>query len=259
MPDIAAFDFDGTLTDGGSVFGFLAAVTDRRTVLTASVAFAPRLARAALAGGEVADQTKELLFVRVLAGIDEAQLADVAARFAEGHLAAHLRDDVRRQLDWHRSRGDLVAIVSASPECYVTQAGHRLGADVAIATRLEVGADGRLTGRYDGKNCRGEEKLRRLRQWIGERSDDWRSGGGHSGNETAPRLWAYGNSRGDLRMLAAADVGVNVGRLGSLGRLRDFYRLDEVAGSSIRAEPHDAAVGAVPANRSNRRNRRHRR
>ena len=35
-------------------------------------------------------------------------------------------------------------------------------------------------------------------------------------------LWAYGNSRGDLRMMRAADNGVNVGRLGRLGRLRDF-------------------------------------
>ena len=30
MTDVAAFDFDGTLTDGGSVFGFLAAVVGRR-------------------------------------------------------------------------------------------------------------------------------------------------------------------------------------------------------------------------------------
>ena len=41
------------------------------------------------------------------------------------------------------------------------------------------------------------------------------------------RLWAYGNSRGDLRMLRAADTGVNVGRLGRFGRLRDFKGLDE--------------------------------
>ena len=31
----------------------------------------------------------------------------------------------------------------------------------------------------------------------------------------------------DLRMLRAADTGVNVGRLGRLGRLRDFKGLDE--------------------------------
>jgi hypothetical protein len=59
MTDVAAFDFDGTLTDGGSVFDFLAAVVGRKTVLRATVELAPRLARAALAGGTVADRTKE--------------------------------------------------------------------------------------------------------------------------------------------------------------------------------------------------------
>ena len=91
----------------------------------------------------------------------------------------------------------------------------RLAADATIATRLEVDDDGRLTGRYDGANCRGEEKVRRLRLWMAD-----------AGLEGA-RLWAYGNSRGDLRMLRAADTGVDVGRLGRFGRLRAFKGLDE--------------------------------
>ncbi len=215
MSDIAAFDFDGTLTDGGSVFGFLTAVAGHRSVLSASLALSPRLIHAALAGGSAADTTKELLFERVLAGIDAGHLQRVATVFAEEHLAGHLRADVRDRLEWHRGRGDKVVIVSASPEAYVKVIGDRLAADAVIATRLEVGADGRMTGRYQGANCRGQEKLRRLRQWI----DD---------SGAAPeKLWAYGNSRGDLRMLEAADLGVNVGRLGPIGRLRSFPGLTE--------------------------------
>ncbi len=103
--------------------------------------------------------------------------------------------------------------MSASPELYVGKAGDVLGADGVVATRLAV-VDGLLTGRYDGANCRGEEKLRRLREWVD-----------HTDAGPGP-LWAYGNSRGDLRMLRAADVGVNVGRLGRLGRLRAFPGLE---------------------------------
>ncbi len=214
MPDVAAFDFDGTLTNGGSVFDFLAAVAGRRSVLSATLALAPRLAHAALVGGTAADATKQLLFERVLAGVDAERLQRVATAFAEEHLAGNLRADVRDRLDWHRGRGDTVVIVSASPEAYVAVAGDRLAADAVIATRLEVGADGRMTGRYEGANCRGEEKLRRLRQWI-------------DGSGTDPgKVWAYGNSRGDLRMLEAADIGVNVGRLGPIGRLRTFPGLE---------------------------------
>jgi phosphatidylglycerophosphatase C len=214
VTDIAAFDFDGTLTTGGSVLPFLVAVSDRSTVASAIAALWPRLLRAALAGGSVADQSKEDLFERVLAGVSVDHLNSVSATFAHDHLARHLRADLQHRFDWHRHRGDRIAIVSASPECYVREVGVRLGADAVIATRLEVASNGALTGRYDGKNCRGQEKVRRLQEWIGEGGMD-------------QRLCAYGNSRGDLRMLSAADVGVNVGQLGQLGRLRHFDGLGE--------------------------------
>ena len=44
----------------------------------------------------------------------------------------------------------------------------------------------------------------------------------------APVLWAYGNSRGDLRLLQAADHGVDAGRLGRYGRLARYPRLAAV-------------------------------
>jgi phosphatidylglycerophosphatase C len=207
--DVAAFDFDGTLTNGGSVFGFLSALAGRPAVVAASLALAPHLALAALAGGHRADLTKERLFQRVLAGNPAKRVEDVGASYGPDHVDRHVRTDVRDRLDWHRRRGDRVVIVSASPELYVRPAGDRLGADGVVATRLEV-SGGVLTGRYEGANCRGEEKLRRLRLWIealGTQTD---------------RVWSYGNSRGDLDMLGAADMGVNVGRLGRIGALRAY-------------------------------------
>lgn len=214
MNDVAAFDFDGTLTKGGSVFEFLAAVAGRPAVLRAAASLAPRLAHAALAGGTVADETKETLFECVLGGVDAASVEQMGAEFASRHLAAHVRPEVRRRLDWHRGRGDKVVVVSASPDAYVRVAAERLAADGAIATLLEVDGAGQLTGRYRGANCRGEEKIRRLRLWMADADVE------------DANLWAYGNSRGDLRMLRAADTGVNVGRLGRFGALRNFAGLD---------------------------------
>jgi phosphatidylglycerophosphatase C len=218
--DVAAFDFDGTLTKGGSVIDFLVALRGLRTVVTATAALAPRLAHGAVVGGSVADKSKEALFRRTLGGVDSSRVDEVSDRFARHHLARHLRADVRARFDWHRDRGDRLIIVSASPEVYVRVAGTLLGADGVAATRLAVDGGGRLTGGYEGANCRGEEKLRRLRAWIGETGSD------------PDRIWAYGNSRGDLRMLRAADVGVNVGRLGRGGRLRDFAGLDQTGPGS---------------------------
>lgn len=219
---IAAFDFDGTVTRGGSVFSFLSWVRGRRRVLTAVTLLAPSLLRAAIAGGSTADDTKERLFERLLCGVGADGFMAAGRTFARRHLDRRLRPEVARRIEWHRAQGHRLVLVSASPEAYVRPAGERLGVDAVLATRLAVDASGLLTGRYDGRNCRGTEKYGRLVGWM-------RTEGALGPADGQPRLWAYGNSRGDLRLLEAADVGVDAGRLGRLGRLRRFPSLQEVA------------------------------
>ncbi len=112
-------------------------------------------------------------------------------------VGARLRPLVQDRVTWHRRAGHKLVVVSASPELYVAPLGQRLGFDAVLGTRLEVGPDGRLTGRIEGCNCRGQEKVERLRAWMGP--------------EPA-FLYAYGDSAGDRELLAAADVAVRVSR-----------------------------------------------
>jgi phosphatidylglycerophosphatase C len=220
---VAAFDFDGTLTDSGSVYPFLVALRGHWAVWRATARLLPALTRAALFGGTAADNAKERLFIRLLGGLPLEQVQHSAALFAQTHLQNHLRRDTLDRLHWHQDQGHHVVIVSASPEIYVWPAGNQLGVDGVVATRLALGGGGLLTGGYEGKNCRGAEKYARL---VGHLRANGllTSNGGEQ-----PVLWAYGNSRGDLRLLHAADHGVDAGRLGPLGRLRQFPRLIEVA------------------------------
>jgi phosphatidylglycerophosphatase C len=221
-PTVAAFDFDGTLVDGGSVLPFLVSLRGLWRVLRVVVRLSPALARSGITGGTDADRVKEKVFTRLLGGLSVAAVDHQGARFAHQHLARHLRADVARRLEWHRRQGHYTVIVSASPECYVRPAGAELGVDGVVATRLAVGGGGLLTGGYEGKNCRGAEKYARLIVHLRSQGLLSRSGA------EQPVLWAYGNSRGDLRLLDAADHGVDVGRLGPMGRLRRFPRLAEV-------------------------------
>jgi len=222
---VAAFDFDGTLTDSGSVFPWLIALRGPWPVLRTVVRLAPGLVLAAVMGGAAADEVKEKVFTRLLAGLPVAEVNRRSAAFARRHMRRHVREDARRRLEWHLRQGHHVVIVSASPECYVSPAGEELGVDGVVATRLAVGGGGLLTGGYEGKNCRGAEKYARLIVHL-------RAQGLLSNNGRAqPVLWAYGNSRGDLRLLNAADHGVDAGRLGPLGRLRRFPRLAAVMAS----------------------------
>ncbi|HET9772046.1 MAG TPA: HAD-IB family hydrolase, partial [Acidimicrobiia bacterium] len=106
------------------------------------------------------------------------------------------------RVDWHRAEGHELVLVSASPELYVAPIGQRLGFEDVIATRLEVDADGRLTGRLLGSNCRGPEKVARLRQWR---------------DEGLVVDFAYGDSAGDRELLALAATPVRIHRRRGLG------------------------------------------
>jgi HAD superfamily hydrolase (TIGR01490 family) len=192
------------------------------------------MVRAAVFGGTSADRAKEVLFTRLLGGQEKTRVDRISATFARHHLARRLRPEVRARLDWHRSQGHAVIVVSASPECYVRPACDELGVDGVLATRLAV-SGGILTGRYEGKNCRGTEKYTRVNAWL-------RINGMSGGGLPQPEIWAYGNSRGDLRLLDAADHGIDAGRLGRLGRLRHFPSLASLSDNNGALRAHDRGV-----------------
>jgi HAD superfamily phosphoserine phosphatase-like hydrolase len=213
------------------VFPFLVSLRGLLPVVRAVARYSPGLLRAAVVGGTAADEIKEKVFHRLIGGLAVGEVERRSALFARRHLARHLRGDVARRLEWHRRQGHYTVIVSASPECYVSPAGAELGVDGVVATRLAVGGGGLLTGGYEGKNCRGAEKYARLIVHL-------RAAGLLSGTAGGqPVLWAYGNSRGDLRLLNAADHGVDAGKLGSIGRLRQFPRLADVIAESAASSP----------------------
>ncbi|MGA2037192.1 MAG: HAD-IB family phosphatase, partial [Acidimicrobiales bacterium] len=223
-----------------SVWQFLVAMVGPVRVVLASAVLAVKLARAALFGGDAADEAKEALFRRTLTGLSLEEIAPRSAAFGLAHYRRRARPEVRARLEWHRNQGHHVVLVSASPELYVRAVGRELGVDDVIATRLEVDPDGLLTGCYDGRNCRGTQKLARLEQWMrssvvatemGDGADAPRAGP----DVRRPFLWAYGNSAGDIPLLSAADIGVDAGRLNRIGRLRRFIRLTDL--EALRAEP----------------------
>ena len=186
---VAAFDFDGTLTKRDSLLPFLASVRGTATVGLAMARLSPQLGRMALGRGD-RDSTKEQLVTRLLAGFPADELHAAGIRYAD-HLATRLRPDVVARLDWHRDSGHELVLISASPTVYLAPLGAQLGFTTVLATRLDIGPDGRLTGRLDGGNCRGPEKVTRLRAWLRDR--------------TPTEVWAYGDSAGDDELLAFAD------------------------------------------------------
>lgn len=219
---VAAFDLDGTLTKGGSFFKWLCHVCGARSTWVASLRLAGPLFVGALRSGTTADRAKERLLHRLLSGRSVNNVAAESTIFAIAHIRQHGRRRLLELLAWHLRQGHDVVIVSASPQIYVDVVVAELKAAGGLGTRLAVDPLGNLTGSYLGKNCRGEEKMRRLSEWIEQRH-----------YLVAPLVYAYGNSRGDRAMLRTANHPYNVGRLGLLGALRHFPRLTSETPESL--------------------------
>jgi phosphatidylglycerophosphatase C len=213
-PVVAAFDLDGTLTEGGSVFHWLAAIAGKGRARRAALSLLVPLTVGAIRSSQWADSAKERLFKKLLAGTDLADVAAASRTFALHHLEEEGRAAMLARLQWHLDQGHDVVIVSASPQIYVDVLSDALHTTGGLGTRLALDPRGRLTGGYLGKNCRGTEKMRRLDEWIAARD-----------YATPPEIYAYGNSRGDRRMLSGATYPFNVGKLGWLGTLRRYPRL----------------------------------
>ncbi len=184
---ISAFDFDGTLTHKDSFISFLfdsfGALQVGLTLLMKPgllFDYARTRDRGAL--------KSRLLFA--LAGpLPRADLEARIGRFVARTGMALFRPDALRA--WRDAEG-LRVIVTASPEVLVAPFGALIGADNVIGTRLGFGDDGRLLPDLYGPNCRGGEKMRRLREACGDDLE---------------LIAAYGDTAGDREMLAAAKAG----------------------------------------------------
>ena len=184
---VVAFDFDGTLTTRDSFKAFL------RWRIGAS-AYAMGMARlipaAAWTINRDPSRIKAAAVRTFLKGVPRTMLEEEAMEFATVTAPVLLRPDALKVWRKHRQQGARLAIVTASPESIVAPFARGLGADILIGTRLNFDINDRVTGAFDGPNCRGREKVRRIQEVFG---NDIRL------------LAAYGDTDGDHEMLDIAD------------------------------------------------------
>jgi phosphoserine phosphatase len=112
------------------------------------------------------------------------------AQFVPRLLAHRTRADALRAIEAHRRRGDMLVLLSASPDLYVPEIAAQLHFDEAVCTGLGW-KDGRLDGTLTTPNRRGSEKSRCILSLASR----------HPGLKTA----AYANELADLDHLRHVD------------------------------------------------------
>lgn len=186
--DLALFDFDGTITDRDSLFDFLRFTFGSFRCAVGALVLSPVLAL--YIGRFIPNwRAKESVFRHFLGGLDAGEFRRAALRYSLERLPEIVRPLAVERIEWHRRKGHRILVVSASVEDWMEGWCAKLGLEL-IGTRLES-REGRITGKIEGRNCNGPEKVRRIREAV----DLDRCG----------RIYAYGNSDGDRDMLALAD------------------------------------------------------
>ena len=208
--NIAFFDFDGTIAKGDSLLAFVAFVRGKKRLYWGLFSRCFILIGYAL--GLISNtKAKQAVMRYFFANMDYKEFLQECERFCPD-LESRLKPAALARLQWHKDRGDVVVMVSASFEEYLAPLCARLGME-CIGTRLATQTQNKdsrggdsvlgshsddfetlestfLSGEFATPNCYGEQKAVRIKARYDLSSYE--------------EIYAYGDSKGDRAMLALA-------------------------------------------------------
>jgi len=197
---IHAFDFDGTLTRHDSLLAFIRFMKGDKQTLIGLGRHLHEIILMKL-GIIPAGKTKRIIFQQFFGGMPVAEFNAGCERFAKAK-ASLLRKNGMAALNKAMMDGDEVVVVTASVENWVRPFfglpadGSAVATDTptvkVIGTKVQV-ADGKLTGFFSTKNCKGKEKVARFLEQYPDR--------------TSYKLVAYGDTHSDAPLLDLSDEG----------------------------------------------------
>lgn len=171
------------------MFDFIRYAVGTRSFLTSLIVLAPTLIRYQL--GLLENwQAKEAVLRHFFGGWDYQELSAIAHVYSLQRIPRIVRPRAWAAIKKHQANGDTVVIVSASAEIWLQPWCTENHLDL-ISTKLEI-RNGIITGRFNGLNCHGPEKARRIQQNYSLAAFE--------------TIYAYGDSSGDKEMLELAQV-----------------------------------------------------
>lgn len=189
---VAFFDFDGTLTTGDTMMPFLKFVVGTPTYYAKLALVSPVLGAyfTKLLRNDIA---KQIVLKQYLAGYHIDELFTMGDRFSREVIPSMLRPEGMEYLKWHQEQGHTCILVSASMDVYLQSWAQENGFSYLISSRLKKNDLGIVTGDLHEENCFGEEKKRKISDWLVV--------------NPAGITFAYGDTPGDMPMLRLVNNG----------------------------------------------------
>jgi len=187
--NIALFDFDGTITKKDTLFDFIIFAVGYKTFIIKLISLVPFLILYTL---KIIPNwyAKEKLLAAYFKGWELKNFDTISHKYAQERISSITKEEAIKAIEKHKANGDLIVVVTASCQNWVKPWCDEHKVD-CVATRLEI-KNGKLTGRFDGKNCYGKEKVNRIKEKYNL--------------SNYKKIYAYGDSKGDREMLELADV-----------------------------------------------------
>jgi len=170
---IAIFDFDGTLIRGDSFILYML------LTYVYCMFFKPAKAvcvpfKFSLIVRQLIDQIrysdvrrlKESLLVLFTGGLELRHIDGINNYFCK-MLKPFIRKKIFNDFRRLKREGYVTILLSASPDIYLQWIKESFGFDILISTKVEI-INNTATGKIIGENCKGVEKLRRLKEILSE-------------------------------------------------------------------------------------------
>ncbi|MBL7752126.1 MAG: HAD family hydrolase [Chitinophagaceae bacterium] len=184
---IAFFDFDGTITTHDTMLELIRFSKGPFQYYKGMCWLSPLLT--AVKTGLVDAQTgKERLLGHFFGGLSSSDFQELCHSFGEKKIPGLIRPAALTRLQEHQDKGHEVVIVSASAFQWVNPWTEKMGIRLISSLLSEEGQ--RITGKLEGKNCNGDQKVVRIKEQFN--LDEYKE------------IFAYGDSKGDRPMLQLA-------------------------------------------------------
>ena len=168
MKKLAIFDIDYTITRKETLMEFFKYLVSKDIK---NIKFLPRALYSGLMYQiKVYDEKRvKECFLKFIENIDEVELAKLTKKFYDERLTTILYKDALDMIKKLKNEGYMVILISASPEFYVKEFYAIKEVDLILGTKFAF-KDGKFIRQMDGKNCKGEEKVRRLNEVLKEKN-----------------------------------------------------------------------------------------